>query len=326
MRVLITGGGGFVGTHAVRLLRGRYGAQLQLAVTSKSVDSAPLQDGYELHALDITNAQSVLDTIESWQPTHVLHLAGIAAPMAASAQPDEAWRVHVFGARNLGRAILDKAPDCSLLHVGSGLIYGGSARSGLALDETAILDPLDEYGVTKASADLAMGALAAKGLKVIRLRPFNHTGPGQSEDFVVPAFAMQIARIEAGLMEPVLRVGNLEAERDFLDVRDVVEAYLCAIDRSPTIAPGSIYNIASGEPRRISDILETMLSLSSTAIAVEHDDARMRPSDIPKVIGNASKAVAELGWSVRHSFAQTLHQVLDDCRQKISNSLSDKKV
>ncbi|KFC64548.1 NAD-dependent epimerase/dehydratase [Devosia sp. LC5] len=319
MRVLITGGAGFVGTHAVRLLQERYGSQLRLASTSKSAHSVPLPDGCERRILDITDAQSVLDTIESWQPTHILHLAGIAAPIAASTQPDEAWRVHVFGARNLGRAILEKAPHCTLLHVGSGLIYGGSARSSLALDENAVLDPLDEYGVTKAAADLAMGVLAAKGLKVIRLRPFNHTGPGQSEDFVVPAFAMQIARIEAGLMKPVLRVGNLEAERDFLDVRDVVGAYLCAIDRSPAIAPGSIYNIASGEPRRISDILETMLSLSSAAIAVERDEARMRPSDIPRVIGNSSKAHAELGWSARHSFAQTLQQVLDDCRRQIGN-------
>lgn len=326
MRVLITGAGGFVGSHAVKALQDQYGSRLQLAVTSRSAGPTVSFGGLESRSLDITDADSVLDAIETWQPTHVLHLAGIAAPMAASADPDQAWRVHVFGARNLGRAILEKAPECALLHVGSGLIYGGTARSGLALDETAVLDPLDEYGVTKAAADLAMGALAAKGLKVIRLRPFNHTGMGQSEDFVVPAFAMQIARIEAGLVEPVLRVGNLDAERDFLDVRDVVSAYLCVLDRSNSIERGAIFNIASGKPRRISQILETLLSLSSTAIAVEQDDARMRPSDIPKVVGDASKAAAKLGWSACHPFAHTLCDVLDAARRKIGSSDQDKRV
>lgn len=325
MRILITGAAGFVGTHAVRALQDRYGSALQLAVTSKSVGSGPSPEGFERYALDITDAQAVFNAIQSWRPTHVLHLAGIAAPAAASVDPDEAWRVHVFGARNLGQAILDKAPDCTLLHVGSGLIYGGTARSGLALDETALLDPLDDYGVTKAAADLAMGGLATKGLKVIRLRPFNHTGLGQSEDFVVPAFAMQIARIEAGLIEPVLRVGNLEAERDFLDVRDVVAAYLCVIEHSDAIEPGSIYNIASGQSLRISQILDEMISLSSTAIAVEQDAARMRPSDISKVVGDASKARTELGWKARHPLAQTLRQVLNACREQVGAPIFQEK-
>ena len=118
---------------------------------------------------------------------------------------------------------MDKAPDCWLLNAGSGLVYGESAKPGLPLDESALLAPIDEYAVTKAAADLALGALARRGLKCIRFRPFNHTGAGQAGAFVIPAFAMQIAQIEAGLAEPVIHVGNLDAERDFLDVRDVVE-------------------------------------------------------------------------------------------------------
>ena len=167
--------------------------------------------------------------------------------------------MHLHGTLNLAREILRRAPDCWLIHVGSGLVYGESAKAGRALDENALLAPIDEYSATKAAADLALGALSRARLKCIRLRPFNHIGPGQSEAFVVPAFAMQIARIEAGLAPPVIRVGNLDAQRDFLDVRDVANAYALVMKNLERMGSGTVLNIASGIPRRISDILASLV-------------------------------------------------------------------
>ncbi|MDZ5699960.1 GDP-mannose 4,6-dehydratase [Chelativorans sp. M5D2P16] len=315
MHVLITGGAGFVGSHVVQALRQVFGDRADLIVTSKGAAHA---DAKGLHTLDVTDREAVRGAIEHWQPAHVIHLAGVAAPRAAAADPDLAWRVHVFGALNLAHAILDKAPHCQLVHVGSGLIYGDSARAGVPLDESAVPAPLDDYGVTKAAADLAIGALAQRGLRSVRFRPFNHTGPGQSEDFVVPAFAMQIARIEAGLAEPVLRVGNLDSERDFLDVRDVALCYALAVAKADSIEPGTILNVASGKALRIGSILDMLLSLATSRIKVEPDPARMRASDIQRVVGDASRAQNLLGWKPSYRFEQTLADILDDSRHRVA--------
>ena len=136
----------------------------------------------------------------------------------------------------------------------------------------------------------------------------------------MPAFAMQIARIEAGVAPPIIQVGNLDAERDFLDVRDVTAAYALAVREAPNLPPGVILNIASGVPRRIEEILEQLLALSRVKIAVEHDPARLRPSDLPRIIGDATQARRLLGWSPEHRFEETLAAVLEDCRSAVSVS------
>jgi GDP-4-dehydro-6-deoxy-D-mannose reductase len=148
------------------------------------------------------------------------------------------------------------------------------------------------------------------------MRPFNHIGSGQSESFVVPAFAGQIARIEAGLSAPVMRVGNLDAERDFLDVRDVAAAYALAVKNADSIAPGTILNIASGKPRKISAILDALLSHTAIEIRVELDPARMRPSDLSCVVGNAKRARTLLDWEPEQPFETTLLDVLNDQRRR----------
>ena len=200
MQVLITGARGFVGPYVSEALRSVCGGDITVVATSKVGGPHPVLD--QIETLDVTDKVAVQDAIARHRPTHVVHLAGFAAPSAADADPQNTWRVHVQGTLNVASAILDRAPECWLVHVGSGLVYGESAKSGLPLDENTLLAPIDDYGVTKAAADLALGALSRRGLKCIRLRPFNHTGPGQTEAFVVPAFAMQIARIEAGLAPP----------------------------------------------------------------------------------------------------------------------------
>jgi GDP-4-dehydro-6-deoxy-D-mannose reductase len=312
MRVLITGAQGFVGPYLAQALR-RVCGDATIIATGKTSGEHPLLGS--VSALDITDPSAVKAAIGRYQPTHVVNLAGLAAPAAATSDPRAAWQVHVEGALNLASSILEEAPQCWLLSIGSGLVYGDSAKPGLPLDETALLAPVDEYAVTKAAADLALGALTRRGLKNIRFRPFNHFGPGQEETFVIPAFAMQIAQIEAGFAEPVIHVGNLDAERDFLDVRDVVNAYALAVRHAEELQePGLILNVASGVPRRIGDVLLRLLKQSRAEITIEQDPERLRPSDLPRIVGDADRARQKLGWAPGYSFDDTLAAVLDDCR------------
>ena len=315
MKIVITGANGFVGPHLVSQLRKILGRDAALFPTAmKSIFHPHIG---EIRALDVTDKSAVDVLIAEVRPTHVVNLAGLAATSAASANAALAWQVHLFGALNIAHAIRQRAPDCVLVSVGSGQVYGASARTGRPLDETVLLAPSNTYEVTKACADIALGALASEGLASIRFRPFNHTGPGQSEAFVIPSFAMQIARIEAGLQPPVLKAGNLKAERDFLDVRDVAAAYALAVAKSQDIPAGTVLNVASGIPRRIQVVLDELLAMSRVPIVIVSDSTRMRPSDTPRFLGDASLAKRLLGWKALHNFDTTLADVLSDCRQRL---------
>lgn len=316
MRVLVTGATGFVGPFLPGPLRHICGDEIEIIATGKEPGEHPLF-GHVL-ALDVTDPAALEAVIGKARPTHVVHLAGIAAPAHANADPEGSWQVHLYGTLQLARAVIRLAPDCWLLNVGSGMIYGESAKTGSPLDETALPAPLDMYSATKAAADLALGALAKSGLKCVRLRPFNHAGPGQSEAFVVSAFAMQIARIEAGLIPPVIKVGRLDAQRDFLDVRDVASAYALTVKNAERLQSGCVLNIASGIPRRISDVLDGLAARSRIRILVEADPARQRAADLPIIVGDPTRAQTLLHWKPEHPFDDTLATVLDDCRARVN--------
>lgn len=311
-RLLVTGGHGFAGAHVRASVKRLCGPASHVATTSRH---AVPQAGIE--ALDVLDIAALRAALRHHRPTHVLNLAGIASPSAARRDPDLAWRVHLDGVRNLATAILEDAPETVLVNAGTGLAYGASFNSGRPVDENAPLEPLDEYGASKAAGDLALSAAAARGLKCLRMRPFNHSGPGQTEDFAVPAFAAQIARIEAGLEEPTVRVGNLDAARDFVDVRDVCDAYALAVAYGASLPPGTAMNVASGVARRIGDVLEALLSLSRTTIRVESDPARMRPSEVPSAVGDPTRAAELIGWTPRIPFEDTIAEVLDDWRRQV---------
>jgi GDP-4-dehydro-6-deoxy-D-mannose reductase len=315
-RILITGANGFVGRHLLPQLRCQFGDDVALCPTSLHGCDEPSLG--LVQPLDVTDAAASTAIVAAFKPTHVIHLAGLAAVTGANENTNLAWNVHLFGALNVARGIMQHDPGCVMLSVGSGQIYGATARSGAALDEDAVLAPTNGYEATKAAADLALGALVTQGLKVIRLRPFNHTGPGQTLDFAIPSFAMQIARIEVDLQEPVVKVGNLDAERDFLDVRDVARAYGMAVAKSGDIPAGTILNIASGKPRRMRDLLDQLLAMSRVPIAVALDPARMRPSDTPRYLGSAKLAERLLGWTPSYTIETTLADVLDDCRRRVA--------
>jgi GDP-4-dehydro-6-deoxy-D-mannose reductase len=262
----------------------------------------------------VTDATSTAALIAAIAPTHVVHLAAIAAPVKAGTNPDLAWAVNLGGTLNVARALLAHAPKATLVFAGSGLVYGDTARAGLPLTEGSLLAPNTDYAATKAAADLALGALVGQGLRVIRCRPFNHSGPGQTEDFVLPSFAAQIARIERGLQPPVLQVGNLEAERDFLDVRDVADAYARCVVRSDAIAPGTLFNIASGVPVSIRSLLDAMVAQAAVPITVAVDPARWRANDLPRIIGNANAARTALDWVPQHSTSGLIKDLLAHAR------------
>lgn len=316
MRILVTGGTGFVGLHLLAALHQVFGPTAAMCVTSKS--GGEVIGETPVIALDVTDTEAVAARIKAFQPTHVVHLAALAAVQNAQVHENLAWQVHLFGTLNIANAILRHAPACTLLFVGSGQVYGATARNGVALDEDALLAPTNTYAVTKAAADIALGAIAEQGLHCLRLRPFNHTGVGQTEDFVIPSFAMQIARIEAGLQPPVIMVGNLDAERDFLDVRDVAEAYVASIARSRELKAGAIYNIASGIPRRIAGVLDSLIAMSDSRIEISYDQARMRPTDTPSFVGDASRARRDLQWVPRIGFDETLQDILRAARLQVA--------
>jgi GDP-4-dehydro-6-deoxy-D-mannose reductase len=225
--------------------------------------------------------------------------------------------VNLHGTLALAQAILTHTPECVLMFISSAEIYGASFRTSRPLDETAAAAPMNIYASTKAAADLTLGALAGEGLRAIRLRPFNHTGPGQADDFVVPAFARQVARIAAGKQPPLLRVGALDPQRDFLDVRDVCDAYVACIQRADSLPKGTIFNIASGVPRKIGDILQQLLDIAGIRADIETNSGLLRPSEIPMAVGDAGRARAALEWAPTITWDQTLAEVFEDWVKRV---------
>ncbi|MGN6550808.1 MAG: GDP-mannose 4,6-dehydratase [Pararhizobium sp.] len=311
--IALTGAGGFVGTWLRRALKsGGLGADVRIvSLLSPREAGGP--------AGDIRDFERVAAEIAALRPSAVVHLAAIASPTEARADLRQAWEVNVMGTLNLAQAIRQHSPATRLVHVGSSEAYGDSFnRAAGAVTEDAALMPRNVYGATKASADLMIGQMAADGLDCVRFRPFNHTGPGQAADYVVSQFAHQVARIEKGLQPPVLSVGNLEAERDFLDVRDVVAGYVAAL-RAPEVEPGAAFNLSTGRPIAIRAIVDMLIAEARVEIEVAVDPARLRANDVPRASGDPARAESVLGWRRRVPFEQTVRDVLNfwrGCHQK----------
>ncbi|MBV8457196.1 MAG: GDP-mannose 4,6-dehydratase [Acetobacteraceae bacterium] len=299
-RILLTGARGFVARHLVPALQQAF----------------PAAEVHDTH-FDVTDAAAVQNAVRRASPDACIHLAGITTVAAAGTDPEQAWRVNVLGTLNLARAVLATAPECRFLFASSSEVYGASFKYGCKLDEAALLAPMNSYAATKAAADLALGAMAYEGLRVVRLRLFNHTGPGQSKAFVVPAFARQIARIEAALQHPPMRVGSLDTARDLLDVRDVCAAYIACL-RAHELPPGIVLNVGSGVARRIGDILQELLCLARLNVEVVVATERLRSSEITSAAGDARKARDVLGWEPAIPWKQTLTDVLADWRFQVA--------
>ena len=311
VRAVLTGGRGFVGARLAKMLRGRHPDW-----TIDTPDRWP--EGGE--ALDVTSVQEVDAWVRERRPDVVVHLAAVSAVTAAAADPRAAWRVNLEGTLNVVLALQAHAPDAHLMLISSAEVYGRSLDSAGAVSEGALLQPVNPYAASKAAADLLVRQAAAGGLSTSVMRAFNHTGAGQSELFVVPAFAAQIARIEIGLQPPILQVGSLDEERDFLSVEDVVAAYADVLAASGRLPSGSVFNVASGVPVRIGDVLEELLTHASVRVEVQVDAARRRSTPIQRIVGDASRLRDAVGWAPTRSLSLTLEGVLAYERGKLSKA------
>jgi len=317
LRVLITGAGGFVGGHLVEYLLGLPGQIAIDAAVLNPPGAHPRLNGRPVaqHQVDLRDSDAVRALVETARPDRVFHLAALADVGASFRNPWATLENNIRVQVNLQEAILQSGIPARVLIVSSGEIYGAAGGTTAPIDETYPFEPASPYSVSKVAQDmLGLQYFIAHGMAIIRARPFNHIGPSQRGGFVAADFASQIAAIEAGQRPPVIDVGNLAAERDFTDVRDVVRAYHLLLERG---APGEAYNVCSGAGHSIQSLLDTLLSYSPAAIEVRQDPARMRPSDVPRRVGDARKLRAATGWAPEIPFERTLLDILNDWRQSL---------
>ena len=310
-KVLLTGAGGFVG----RVLRQQL---IDEGYTVCNTTHGPnLVKNKEHYLLDICDKTAVEKIVKEIQPTHIVHLAAITHVPTSFKKPIATWQANVIGTINLLEAVRAHSPEAFVLFVSSSEVYGESFKAGMALNEETVCHPMNPYAASKLAAELAVNQYFRQGIKGVIARPFNHIGPGQSPDFVTASFAKQIAEIEKGIQPPVIKVGNLDSYRDFLDVRDVCSAYVKLLATPVQPLAKRVVNIASGQPRCISEILETLLKLSEAVISVEQDLERLRPSDIPFAAGDSALIKSLTGWQPVFSLNETLLALLNDFRASV---------
>jgi len=300
-KVLVTGAGGFVGRHLLEALSRHYPGR-KIVGTGLGP-----QGGSPLVPLDVTDFAAVRRLIGDIRPDICIHLAAVASVDLAFEQVRAVWDVNLGGTLNLAEAVLEFAPACRLVFASSGEIYGLSLADGAPAGEQTVLSPANPYATAKAAADLALGEMALRGLRVIRLRLFNHTGPGQTEQYVVPHFAAQVARIAEGLQDPVIYTGPLDRWRDFLDVRDVVDAYIAAAQAPED---GYYVNICSGIARRVGDILDEMMEIAQVHAKVIERVSGGRRTDVRSTVGSPQRAALLLGWRPHIAWDKTLRSLL----------------
>ena len=317
-RAFITGIAGFAGSHlAEHLLAAGLrvsGASLPAGGTS-NIDH--LQGRVRVYLGDLSDQEWARSVLAEVRPAYVFHLAAQAAVSASWAAPGPTLVNNILGQLNLLQAIVALGLSPRVLVVGSADEYGLVRPDELPIRETNPLRPNNPYAVSKVSQDfLGYQYFLSHQLPVVRVRPFNHIGPRQGPGFVVPDFARQIAEAEAGLRPPVMQVGNLTARRDFSDVRDIVRAYALALERGE---PGEVYNLGSGQAHSIQEILDTLLALSRIPLRVETDPARLRPADVPVVVGDCRKFRERTGWRPTVRLEDSLRDVLEYWRQQVGS-------
>lgn len=316
-RALITGASGFAGSHLAERLA-RSGGWEVIGLSARPSPPSP----YVLQHLvcDLLNGELVRRTFSYWRPDVVFHLAAVSYVPRSFQDPVGTIANNIIGQVHVLEAArgLDAPPV--VIVVSSSDAYGLVREDELPVRESQPFRPVSPYGVSKAGQDLlGLQYYLAYGLPVVRVRPFTHIGPGQSERFAIAGFARQIAEAELGLAPPVLLVGDLEVERDLLDVRDVVRAYELLADRR---FAGQVFNIASGRSWRLADIVEQLLALARVSMRVEQDPARLRPVDVRVLRGDASALRAATGWEPTIPLEQTLADTLDYWRKALRRSRS----
>jgi len=319
VKVLVTGAGGFVAGHLVDFLRKEH-PEAELFGVVRPHGTAPDPAGGAITVLeaDLNDPASLEPVLDAVAPDRIVHLAGQSSVHVSWIDPGGTLRTNVLGIVHLLDAVRRRGLAPAVLVVGSAEEYGMVDPAELPLREDMPLRPSSPYAVSKvAQGLLALQYGPAGGLRILRTRTFHHTGPGRGETFAESSFARQIAEIEAGRRRPVLHVGNLDAVRDYTDVRDVVRAYWALLDRGTA---GEVYNVCSGRGRRIRDLLEVLLAASGTKVEVRVDKDRLRPSDVPALVGDPARLRAATGWQPRVPLEDSLRELLQDWRQRVSTS------
>ena len=308
MKALVTGASGFVGGYLVsRLVAG--GAEvlgLDSAVSGAGDGHGPFEidgqvlpplfpeEGAEIRQCDLLDAGAVEQAVSDWAPDVIFHLAAQSSAARSFKDPAGTMQTNVMGTLNLLEAVR-RGRKSRVIVTGSAEEYGRRTPDEMPISEQALIEPVSPYAASKAAQNLlVMQYHRAFGIDAVATRSFNHTGPGQTITFVLPSFARQCAEIKAGLREPVLRTGNLEVTRDFLDVRDVVEAYILLAERG---MPGVTYNVCSGSGLALSDAVEQLTAMTGVKVSVETDPQLLRPADVPVLTGDNGRLVEDCGWS-----------------------------
>lgn len=313
--ILITGADGFVGGHLIDQLL----STKEVAITGTTFlvpDKYPhLQEkGVDLKQVDLRDEKAVQKLLLELKPSSIYHLAAQSFIPESFRDPWGTLENNIRMQLNLLEWMKNLKLEGRILIVGSSDIYGPVAPHEVPINEQQPFRPANPYSVSKVAQDmLGLQYFLSYGIQTIRVRPFNQIGPGQNKRFVAPAFASQIAEIEAGKKEPVVQVGSLNAQRDFTDVRDMVRAYTLIIEKGK---PGDVYNIGSGEAHSIQELLDILLAFSTETIRVEIDPDRVRPVEVPVITCDAEKMKAETDWKRDYSFENSLLDVLNEWRRK----------
>lgn len=316
-RLLLTGAGGFVGRHLATALRARYPRAAAVGMAR----CPPALPGWDARAVDITEPAGVEQVIADCAPDLVIHLAALASVAIANTGPASCIETNLGGTLALARAVARHVPKATVLFASSGDVYGRSFLAGPA-DENTPPEPVGAYARSKLAAEWVLADMLPSTARLIVVRAFSHSGPGQTENYVLPAFVAQVARIEAGLAPARLEVGNLAAARDFIDVRDAVNAYLVLLAVAPSLPYRTLFNLASGTAVPLSQIVDRLQAISRKPFAVVVDPARLRPNDIPSAVGTHSRLTAATGWLPRHSLDDLLAELLADWRQRVAAGVS----
>jgi GDP-4-dehydro-6-deoxy-D-mannose reductase len=318
MRVLITGITGFAGSHLAEYILANHPDVRVFGFVrwrSRMDNIVHIQDKVELHEADIKDVISLKKALTDIKPDRIFHLAAQSFVPASWKLPAETFAINAIGQINLFEALLSLKLNPKIHIAGSSEEYGHVNPDEVPMKETNPLRPLSPYAVSKVAQDLlAYQYFKSYGMKTVRTRGFNHTGPRRGDVFVTSNFAKQIAEIEKRKKEPVIHVGNLGAKRDFTDVRDIVRAYWLAAEKGED---GEVYNVGTGKAMAMKEMLDILLSLSKAKVKIKVDPERLRPSDVPILQSDCSKFVRLTGWKPQIPLEQTFKDLLNYWRERV---------